>query len=310
MDPADGTVWAGVSGADGGVSRYDGGSWSVLPGFVGSVEALAVDGQGRLWVGTDGEGVGLYEASHWTWYTVADGLASDLVYALAVEPGAVWAGTWEYLANGREYGGVSRFDLTTETWRTFTTTHGLGDLSVAAAAVDGAGRKWFGTYRGGLTRLDDAAVPFAWRTYTSTGGLSAEYVRSLAVGADGRIWAGTAAGVDRLVVGAPGGPPLAAITTLSPTVVEAGQVVWFEGAGQDADESGGTILAYDWQSSLDGPLSTFAAFTRTVVSLSPGEHRITLRVQDDEGVWSAPVTRTLTVQAGYAVYLPLVVRGR
>ena len=87
VDSASGTVWAGTSGADGGISCFDGASWTVLPVFSGSVEALVVDDLGRLWVGTDGSGVGLYRggcgtdgSTDWTWYTVDDGLASNKVY--------------------------------------------------------------------------------------------------------------------------------------------------------------------------------------------------------------------------------------
>jgi hypothetical protein len=43
--------------------------------------------------------------------------------------------------------------------------------------------------------------------------------------------------------------------------------------------------------------------------LTAGEHTISLRVQDDEGVWSAPVTTTVTINDALPLapqlYLPL-----
>jgi ligand-binding sensor domain-containing protein len=66
----------------------------------GTVWAIAVDGEGAIWFGTDG-GVSRFDGQTWTTYTEEDGLAFSDVNVIAVDgEGALWFGT-----NG---GGVSR----------------------------------------------------------------------------------------------------------------------------------------------------------------------------------------------------------
>ena len=77
--------------------------------------------------------------------------------------------------------------------------------------------------------MDDTVLPAAWIAYTAGSGLSADSVRSLAVGSTNRVWTGTQAGVDLLHTGTSGGPPIAEILHISPTLVEPGQSVSFEG---------------------------------------------------------------------------------
>jgi hypothetical protein len=76
----------------------------------------------------------------------------------------------------------------------------------------------------------------------------------------------------------------------------------------DGDEGGERIVGWDWSSSLDGPLCTTAACTLPYDLFSAGSHAIALRVQDDEGVWSAPMTKTMTVEQTWRIVLPLVLR--
>ncbi|MEN6384979.1 MAG: PKD domain-containing protein [Phycisphaerales bacterium] len=85
-------------------------------------------------------------------------------------------------------------------------------------------------------------------------------------------------------------PPTAAITSITPNPATVGQAVSFVGSGTDTD---GTIAAYIWQSSIDGDLSYASSFSKN--NLSAGSHTITFAVQDDDGEWSANVSRTLTV---------------
>lgn len=80
--------------------------------------------------------------------------------------------------------------------------------------------------------------------------------------------------------------PIATIVSVSDTVIEPGETLVLRGMGQDSDETPG-IAAYQWVSDKDGVIGTSA--TLTVSNLSPGTHAITLRVQDTEGEWSAPI---------------------
>ncbi len=97
----------------------------------------------------------------------------------------------------------------------------------------------------------------------------------------------------------PTGVPVAGINYIWPNPATQGRdMIYFNGSGYDTDEDGAYITAYLWTSSRDGPLSVQEDFTIQAAELSVGAHTITFQCQDNEGVWSLPVTRTLTVQAG------------
>ena len=85
------------------------------------------------------------------------------------------------------------------------------------------------------------------------------------------------------------GQPIGLITE-APQQAELGAMVVLSGAGYDAE---GEIVAYLWNSSLDGILSARDSFSSS--ELSPGTHSVTLQVQDSDGAWSAPATRTLRI---------------
>jgi C1A family cysteine protease len=88
-------------------------------------------------------------------------------------------------------------------------------------------------------------------------------------------------------------PPAATIVAITPNPAEqVFDTVSFLGNGTDPD---GTVSAYNWSSSLDGPLSTAQSFTKPASELSLGVHTIAFRVQDDQGAWSAETTCNLTI---------------
>jgi ligand-binding sensor domain-containing protein len=83
----------------------------------------------RVWIGTNGGGIAVYDGLFWTAYTVATtsgGLASDQITAIAADGDEIWAGT---------PAGVSRLDTGTGAWTTFTTANsGLPHNAVRAIA--------------------------------------------------------------------------------------------------------------------------------------------------------------------------------
>jgi len=85
-------------------------------------------------------------------------------------------------------------------------------------------------------------------------------------------------------------PPLANITEINPNPALYENTISFEGFGTDVD---GTIIAYNWSSSLDGLLNTSDSFETDELSI--GIHNITFMVQDDDEDWSEPVNETLIV---------------
>jgi WD40 repeat protein len=86
-------------------------------------------------------------------------------------------------------------------------------------------------------------------------------------------------------------PPTATINSISPQIAELDGSVSFSGSGSDND---GTISEYLWNSSIDGDLSNSASFSTT--DLSFGNHTITFRVKDNDGVWSDNVTSWVDVR--------------
>ncbi|MBZ0155680.1 MAG: chitobiase/beta-hexosaminidase C-terminal domain-containing protein, partial [Alphaproteobacteria bacterium] len=87
--------------------------------------------------------------------------------------------------------------------------------------------------------------------------------------------------------------PVAVIDSISPSPATTGQTVTFTGHGTDSD---GTIIVYNWRSSLDGQLSTSASFE--TAALSVGEHTIYFKVQDNKGAWSTEASQALTMNQG------------
>jgi ligand-binding sensor domain-containing protein len=212
-----GTNYGGVSVLDDGGTPFDKGddtwtSFTTADGLTSDcVEAVAVDGGGRLWFGTGG-GVSVLdyggtpfdkEDDIWTSFTTADGLAHSFVEALATDGGGrLWFGTFGGGVSVLDDNGTP-FEEEDDTWATFTTADGLADNWVRAIAEDGEGRLWFGTVGGGASVLDDGGTPFdkgddTWTTFTGADGLVGNYVHIIAGDDGGRLWFGTYEGVSVL----------------------------------------------------------------------------------------------------------------
>jgi hypothetical protein len=77
-------------------------------------------------------------------------------------------------------------------------------------------------------------------------------------------------------------PPVAAILEIYPQIAYFNVTeVHFVGSGTDQI---GYITAYEWNSSIDGTISTSQSFSAD--NLSYGNHTISFRVRDAEGLWS------------------------
>lgn len=87
-------------------------------------------------------------------------------------------------------------------------------------------------------------------------------------------------------------PPQAFIDSITPNPAQQGQAVSFTGHGTDSD---GSVVAYNWRSSLDNQLSTQANFTKS--DLSVGTHTIYFKVQDTSEMWSTEVSQTLVINS-------------
>lgn len=104
-----------------------------------NIRCLAEDAAGGMWFGTDGSGLLRWQHGRWTHFTRHDGLGSDFVWSLHVEPkGCLWIGT--------AGGGLCRFK--DGKLATCTTRQGLLNDVICHIADDGRGNFWFGSHRG------------------------------------------------------------------------------------------------------------------------------------------------------------------
>lgn len=112
-----GNLWFATFG--GGVSRYDGKTFTSYTASMGLVSNLATcifeDKDRNLWIGTRG-GVSRYNGKFFTSYTTAQGLVKNEIYSIFQDKGGnLWFGT---------EGGASRYDG--KTFKSYTTTEGAG----------------------------------------------------------------------------------------------------------------------------------------------------------------------------------------
>jgi ligand-binding sensor domain-containing protein len=170
-------VWAGLTN---GIVRHDTrtGESQVFDRSNSSLLSYSVlslrKHDGRIWVGTYGGGLSLYEGGAWKQYNVGNGLADAFVYDTARAPnGDMWIATW----SGANRVAKGRLD-DRSAWTTYTVenTHGgLPNDWVYAIAVDRSGAVWFGT-EGGIARFDGSG----WRHWTRDDGLGAPYEKVIA----------------------------------------------------------------------------------------------------------------------------------
>lgn len=109
------------------------------------VFSLLIDPRGVKWIGTWGGGVARFDGSTWTNYTTEDGLAGNVVYAIAQDPtGRLWFGTNH---------GLSTYDG--RTWATIPPDHRYAQGDVYAVVVAPDRSVWMG-YKGGVARVNRA----------------------------------------------------------------------------------------------------------------------------------------------------------
>ena len=126
----------------------------------------------------------LPETPRFRFLTVADGLPSDSVYALAQDhDGYLWVGTDDGLAR---FDGID-FNVFRHQPEQPTS---LPSNAVQALHVDAAGRLWVGMSGGGLSRFDAVRGDFVHYVLDATGAAPLSDVWALASTPDGALWIG------------------------------------------------------------------------------------------------------------------------
>jgi ligand-binding sensor domain-containing protein len=149
-----------------------------------TITDVAIDGQDRVWVGTDW-GLCHFDGSSWTVFQADNsGLPDNLVNTVAVDStDRVWVGT--------VLSGVTIFDGSN--WQTFNSSNsGLPDNEIKCITIDHRGWAWIGTYLGLVCYTGSE-----WRLYndsdTSYNGLRlhGNVIEDVAVRSDGLVSVGT-----------------------------------------------------------------------------------------------------------------------
>jgi signal transduction histidine kinase/ligand-binding sensor domain-containing protein len=174
----DGYIWIGTQE---GLARFDGARFVVFDKAStpelrhNRILALLEDRRGRLWLGTEGGGLSVLQEGRFRTFGLSDGLASEIVRAVAEDTdGVLWVGT--------DVGLQSRDERAFATWGV---SDGVFPGPVRALAVDPAGTLWVGTARGLLRRSGKSFVPAG----------IADAVLSLHAAANGALLVGTPHGL-------------------------------------------------------------------------------------------------------------------
>ncbi len=180
----DGLLWVAARTMHGGLLTFDGERWrdrsTIKPGSVLNNVSDFAFANGTLWIGTTNRGVYRFDGKTWTTFTVADGIASNFVYTLAVRGDTCFLGGCC---------GVSVYE--NGAWKIYDIAEGLPHSTVNAIAVDGD-LVWFGSKKG-LALFDG----FEFTNFYTDDGLTDNRITSLFVrGAE--VWVGTANGLNRL----------------------------------------------------------------------------------------------------------------
>lgn len=110
--------------------------------------SIAEDKQGRIWVGTDNEGVSVFNGEKWKTYNRENALLGERIFDIAVSPvtGDVAIAT---------SGGVNVFKPQTNQWLNLTRAEGLVEDQVETLAYDDKGNLWLGYACGGVSQLSE-----------------------------------------------------------------------------------------------------------------------------------------------------------
>jgi len=193
----DGSIWCGT---DRGLARITGGRVETVEAIdgrpLGVVTAVAVDRQGRVWVGSGSSFTGVYRRDAHGWRKLDD--LDAYVHRISLDPsGAVWFATLG-VKGGAPTHGRGAWTFSKGRFQPLPAMAELGPVRVYdVMARDPTGILWFGTLRGLAAYEGEGRLTMYG---PSEDGLRAKKVWCLATAHDGSLWIGyqAAHGASRL----------------------------------------------------------------------------------------------------------------
>ncbi|UTW63957.1 hypothetical protein KFE98_07405 [bacterium SCSIO 12741] len=169
LQDRDGFLWLATQN---GLNRYDGYRFQVYQSIPGDsfslinhfVQSLAEDGQGRIWVGSNGSGLSVWsrKTERFRHYPETEVSEDDHFYhnsiwaILESDAGEIWTGTFG--------GGLKKLDQASGKYQTFLANkldpNSLSNNDVRCLIQGRDGNFWLGTFGGGLNRFNPKTEQF------------------------------------------------------------------------------------------------------------------------------------------------------
>ncbi len=167
--------------------------------------AIAQDRSGLIWVGTDNQGISVWNGSEWKQYNQENALLGERIFDIKVSPfnGDVAIAT---------SGGLSIYSPVTKTWRHLTRADGLAEDQISSIAFAPQGEIWIAHPCGGVACSSPKNDYTEWRKHTTKWywdanqrvrqpldyygeGLPSNLCNAITVLDDASVWVGTTSGL-------------------------------------------------------------------------------------------------------------------
>lgn len=145
-----------------------------------AITAIREDAQGKIWIGTYGDGVYCYDSKGFSRIDWNNALYKQTVLAIAFDrQGNLWLATLNK--------GVAQYNFQTRSFSWLTENEGLSNNHVRSIIQDHSGSFWFGTSGGGVCNY----LGKQFTTYDKSSGLGGNFIYSIYRDSKKRLWTGT-----------------------------------------------------------------------------------------------------------------------